>query len=104
MSEAPISEAFVLLAELAQKDGIASARDFEACWERQIGEHWWIALNAHKEAKPQTHSDAKVEPFHCYLEFNGWPAGIINPYGGIIAAGDAANEDAFISAIQAELR
>ncbi len=37
------------------------------------------------------------------LKFNGWPAGIIDPAGGIIAAGEAANEDAFIAAIEADL-
>jgi hypothetical protein len=37
------------------------------------------------------------------LKFNGWPAGVIDPGGGIIAAGNAANEDTFIAAIEADL-
>jgi len=32
-----------------------------------------------------------VPPFNCYVEFNGWPAGVFNPFGGIIAAGELAN-------------
>jgi hypothetical protein len=37
------------------------------------------------------------------IKFNGWPAGIIDPAGGIIAAGGIANEDAFIAAIETDL-
>lgn len=44
-----------------------------------------------------------VEPFHCYIEFNGWPAGVVAPWGGVIAAGDVANEAAFLAAVKARM-
>lgn len=37
-----------------------------------------------------------VGPCEIYVTWNGWPAGILDPSGGVIAAGEAANEDAFI--------
>jgi hypothetical protein len=106
----PISTAFYKLAELAEHDGVETISLFPGCWTRQIGKHWWIAVNGHKQ--PMKASSPKgaskgdgimVEPFHCYVEFNGWPAGIFSPYGGALAAGEAANEGTFIAAIDAEL-
>ena len=93
---------FILLAKLAEKDGVAPINRHTGCWERQIGEHWWIAVNGHKD-KISCSKGPEVEPFHCYVEFNGWPAGIFNPMNGIIACGYAANEDAFAAAIETEL-
>jgi hypothetical protein len=37
----------------------------------------------------------------CMVTYNGWPAGMLGPFGGIIAAGDAANERSFIDALRA---
>ena len=60
----------------------------EGVYKRTVGD-WTIELaSANLQAK---------------LTFNGWPAGIIDPMGGIIAAGAAANEDTFIAAIEADL-
>lgn len=110
MDAPPICEAFYKLAQLAEKDGIESINKFPGCWTRQIGKHWWVAINGHKSVtKASSPSGASagdgvdVEPFHAYVEFNGWPAGQFSPYGGWVAAGDAANESTFISAIDAEL-
>ena len=36
-----------------------------------------------------------------YVEYNGFPAGLLTPMGdGCIAAGEAANEDTFIAALR----
>lgn len=93
---------FILIARLAEKDGAAPINNLPGCWERQIGDHWWVAINAHGEPK-KCSKGADVEPFHCYVQFNGWPAGVFTPYGGVIAAGAAANEESFAAAIEAEL-
>ena len=93
---------FVLVAELAKKDGVARIDKLDGCWERQIGEQWWIAINGHTELVDCSRG-AKVPPFNCYVEFNGWPAGIFSPYEGMIAAGEAANEETFAAAIEAEI-
>ncbi len=99
MSE--FTHAFTLLADLGLKDGVAPINQFDGCWERQIGD-WWIALNGHREERKCSHGGT-VPPFKCYIEWNGWPAGLIGPYGGVLAAGAAANEDTFIAAIKEEL-
>jgi hypothetical protein len=93
---------FILVAKLAEKDGASPISKFHGCWERQIGEHWWIAVNAH-EHDVKCSKGIEVKPFNCYVEFNGWPAGIFDPFDGIIAAGSAANEEIFAQAIEAEI-
>ncbi len=37
-----------------------------------------------------------VLPFELMVSWGGFPAGMIGANGGVIAAGEAANEDAFI--------
>jgi hypothetical protein len=93
---------FVLLCELAEKDDAAPLLKHAGCWERQIDEHWWIAVNGHREEKQNSHG-GMVPPFNCMVEFNGWPAGLFDPYNGIIAAGEAANEETFAAALEAEI-
>lgn len=94
------SEAFALIADLAAKNGAAPLRQFEACWEHQVDETWKLFINGHREPKKTSHG-LDVPAFHCLVEFNGWPAGLIHPYGGEIAAGSAANEDTLIQALRA---
>lgn len=111
MTDNPISEAFALICDLGMKDGIKPLNQHEGCWTRKVGKQWWFAVNGldrDMPARSETGASANgepfmVKPFHCYVEFNGWPAGEITPYGGIIAAGEAANEDTFIAALKAEI-
>ena len=62
-----------------------------------VDDRWVVKVNGHRE---QVES---VPPFSALLEFNGWPAGIIDPFGGTIAAGELANEDTFIAAMEAAI-
>ena len=48
---------------------------------------WQVRLNTTKETVDG------VEPYKMVVLWNGCPAGIIDAAGGIIAAGEAANED-----------
>jgi hypothetical protein len=102
-TEQPISEAFNAVVDLALSLGVRSIKDLPACWEHQVDEYWFIAINGHnapKFARQTASGETEVPPFHCYIEFNGFPAGLITPYDGIIAAGSVANEDAFIAALK----
>ncbi len=36
-----------------------------------------------------------IDPFTAHVSWNGFPAGVIDPSGGVIAAGELANEEAF---------
>ena len=96
-----ISEAFVAVAELGFALGLRDIAKLDGCWEYQIDERWWIALNAHDQPVACS-TGAEVEPFSIYVEFNGWPAGIFSAQGGVIAAGEAANEEAFLAALRAK--
>ena len=41
-----------------------------------------------------------MQPFHTYIEYNGWPAGVLNPLGeGEFAAGTGANVESFVAAL-----
>ena len=100
--EKPIILLFKLIADLGDKTGAAPATKFEGCWEHQVNDKWWLALNAHTHDVKCSHG-SEVPPFHCYIEYNGWPAGIVNPYGGEIVAHENANEDLLIAALEAAL-
>ena len=92
-----------MIAEVATKLGIGNIGDrFPDCWEWDVDAHWHLAINGHLEPK-KSRSGVPVPPFHCYAEFNGFPAGMFTPYGGILAAGKQANEAALLRALRARL-
>lgn len=97
-----IPEAFTKLADLGCLVGAAPLSQFPGCWEYRIDERWQVAVNGHTEPRKCSHGPM-VGPFECYVQYNGWPAGILTPCGGIIAAGECANEDTFIAAIEAAI-
>ena len=100
MTDRPISVAFTAIALLAEHDklGLPQAK----CWHRIVGD-WEIWVNRGKKPQKKEPGSPSIEPYSAYIEWKGWPAGIIDPYGGIIAAGEGANEDSFIAAIEAEI-
>lgn len=89
---------FVEIAKLCESMKIKPLNEFTDCWECKLDERWTITVNAHRE--PKICNDVEIAPFHCYVEFNGFPAGIFSPRGGSIAAGSEANEDNLIKAIR----
>lgn len=93
----PLSEVMVLVAQLAEHDHVR-AFEIPGCWERKLDQRWTIALNAH--GTDQEYGDVTVPPFNAYLVYNGWPAGFVDPFGGVMAAGAAANEDTLIEALK----
>lgn len=97
MSEKPL---FLAIAEFAHRKGVKSIKDLPACWEAAVGDHWWIAVNGHGVPVACSHG-GDVPPFSAFVEFNGWPAGILDPMGGVIAAGELANEQTFRAALEA---
>ncbi len=89
---------FVLIAELAEKKGIRSIKDLPGASHLRVDDHWELWINGRPE-NVQVDGVA-LEPYHCYIKFNGWPAGICNPFGGWIAAGSVANEAALCKALE----
>lgn len=95
----PISRAMAEIGLLAEALGVERINEMDGCWEYQVDSHWSISVNGHPEPTKNSRN-ADVPPFSVYIEFNGWPAGIIDPFGGVIAAGAVANEAAFIDALR----
>jgi hypothetical protein len=74
------------------------------CWARQVGS-WAFFVNAGPrtvitEPGGAVGGGVTVQPFHTYIEYNGWPAGVLNPLGeGEFAAGTGANVESFVAAL-----
>jgi len=95
-----VSLAFVQVAKLCEALGVEAINRLPGCWEHQVDDNWFIAANGHREPTKCT-KGITVQPFHCYVEWNGFPAGEFHPIeGGFIAMGQLANEDTFIEALQ----
>lgn len=80
--------------------GVPRIDALPGCWERQVDAQWWIAVNGHREPVACSRGPS-VPPFTCYVEFDGRPAGFVSPRGGVLAAGEAIDENTFIAAVLA---
>lgn len=89
-----ITTAFYLIMKIAKKEGVSEIGRLPGLWEYQVDENWRFKVNGHD------HDVDGVPPFHALILYNDLPAGLISPFGGVIADGAAANEDAFIAAMQ----
>lgn len=98
-----VSEAFSEVMALAEAMGVQRVNELPGCWEVQVSEGWRIAVNGHREPT-KCSNGADVPPFHVAVDWHGFPAGIFGVQGGLIAAGDAANEASLIAALKAKAR
>ena len=94
-----ISPLFSRIIDLMLARGISNIKDLPGCAELRIDKQWEIAVNGHREPMKCSHG-TEVPAHAAYLQFNGWPAGIITPYGGVVAAGSLANESTLLEAIE----
>jgi hypothetical protein len=97
-----ICEAYALTAELCIAMNAAPVNQYPECWELALDDYWFLAFNGHN-VPTNCSKSVKVPPFSVYVEFNGWPAGVFDPVGGTIAAGECANENAFLDALRARI-
>ena len=100
-----ISLVYSLIVDLGVKDDVAPMPlKVSGCWERIVDDNWTVVLNGHRT--PQRHNGTMVQPYHCHVYWNGWPAGILTPFDGVLAAHPdqaGANEEHLIRALQAAL-
>ena len=90
------------VALLAEKDGMTPLNEKVAhTWTRDLPDGWRVTLNPSNEMRITEGID--IPPFTAFVEFNGFPAGFVNPHGGDMAAGEYANEDALIAILKAEI-
>ena len=85
--------------------GIALGGVLGTVWEHQVDDQWYFAVNRSKETQTvERTSLVDIGRGEIYVEYNGWPAGMIDQRDGVIAAGDGANEDTFIAALEAAIK
>lgn len=94
-----ICEVFQAACEFAMSRGAERLRDQSGTWDSDVDDKWWISINAHAQ-DAECSRGLNVPPCSVYVEFNGWPAGVIDAAGGCIAAGKIANEEAFVTALR----
>lgn len=99
MSEG-ITELFAAIVQYGARRGVEGINTLPGCWEFEPAPGWFIAVNGHDEKMSLSkRSDVLVDPFTAYVEWHGFPAGIITPTSGILAAGSEANEQALLTAL-----
>lgn len=99
-----ITQCMSVVAELALALGVKSISKLPGCWEYQIDERWWIAANGHRESTVCSKGGPIIPAFYVYVEYNGFPAGLFNAFGGQLATGIGANERIFCTAIRKAIR
>lgn len=97
---------FGAIAELALALGVRDLCQRDGCWAHQVDDRWWLAVNGKREpqsvvvtARGGGGEEVSVPQYSAVIYYNGWPAGIVDPFGGVLAAGEGANEDTFLAAL-----
>lgn len=98
-----MTEVFQEIVEMSNRLGVTKINELPGCWEIQVDERWWLAVNGHQQSIACS-KGFEVAPFAAYVEFNGWPAGEVTPVGGLLAASSQANEANLIAALKARVR
>lgn len=96
------TKVFCLACELGMALGWENISLEPGCREYQIDANWWMAINPHRAACVSS-KGASVPGLGIWFEWNGWPAGVVSPGGGLMACGSAANVDTLIAAIKAAI-
>lgn len=100
------SVAFNKMVELALALGVRNLKDYPSAWVHKVDDNWTIAINGKVDAvRVEIEGDmgATIPPFEAAVFYNGWLAGLLSPVEGIIVAGEGANEDTFIVALDAAI-
>ena len=90
----------VALCQLCLARGVRNIKTLPGLCHVPINDQWEAWINGRDEVLP-TDGGVEVKPFHAYVEYNGWPAGIVSAYDGEFVAGEAANLDSFLAAVTA---
>lgn len=96
-----LCEAMVKISELASALGVVNIKALPGCWQHKVDDQWEFAVNGHSE--PVDYEGTPILPYSAFVKFNGWPAGVVTPFGGEFVAGEAANEDTFLAALTAAI-
>lgn len=97
-----MTEVFKKVCELGIALGWKSIKDRLGCVEHQVDDEWWFAINPHGDVT-ECSKGVHVPPWHIYIQFNGWPFGLVNEYEGMCGAGRLANESTLVAALDAAI-
>ncbi len=104
-----IPQVFAKIVELCEALGVSNIKELPGCWKHRIDDQWKIWVNGHD--RPITirwpgviRDKVEIPPFHAYIEFEGWPAGLVSPKGGTMVAGRVAHKDTFIEALDRAIK
>lgn len=89
---------FLTMGALCHARGLTPLNRHPGAIKVRVDEHWTFWVNG-SAGQVTVAGGLGLPRFNAYVEYNGWPAGIIGPAGGVLAAGEAANEDTFRAAI-----
>lgn len=93
-----MTEAYSCVVDLGLALGLRNVGQMNKCWEHQVDDDWWIALNP-KPEPIKCSKDIEVPGGNIWIEYRGFPAGIIGFNDGRMV-GDGT-EDKFIEAVRA---
>lgn len=100
--QAAFSEVWELVCQISVKDGTGPLNKMVEPWHKKVDDRWEFWVNGTTTDLPMTADLPALKRFEMYVTFNGWPAGILDPNSGSLAAGEAANIFAFRDALKAE--
>lgn len=83
---------FEHIAALAAARQVRNINTMPGCWEVQLDECWWFAVNGH-DRDTRCSKGAAVPPFNAYVEYAGTPMGFLDPFGGVFLGGDEGCDD-----------
>jgi hypothetical protein len=93
--------------ELAQVLNVTNINRLPGAWIYDVGKAWKIAVNGRQQDVDIPNDGvcmgATIPPYHLAIWYNGWLAGLMSPFDGILAAGSGANEETLIAALEAEI-
>lgn len=91
------------IAGLALARGVRDIAKRPGLCKLEVDEAWTVYINPHEEPRALPDVGLKTLPGHSfYVEFNGWPASMFGAVDQsvIFVAGEAANLEAFIKAVE----
>ena len=96
--------AIELILAIHKNDGAAPIAKLDKPWERKVDDKWTFWVNGQMELS-KLPTGAEIQPGECFVEFNGWPAGLFNIITGegTLAVGAVANYETFCDALRAVL-
>jgi len=92
--------------ELMETLGVSGINRLPGAWIYRVDNHWTIAASGHRQpvkVEPEGCVTIDLDPFTFAAWWNGWLAMVLDLREGWIAAGELANEETLIEALDAAI-